>query len=128
MFDSSQDVPATGSLRWLKIFARALPPVTVGAIFVFIGYTKFDADPHGQWFQVFERIGFGQWFRVFTGVVQVAGGALLPFRRARTAGAALLGSTMVGAAITDAFVFGTPLLIIPLILLFVIAIVWVTSR
>jgi uncharacterized membrane protein YphA (DoxX/SURF4 family) len=90
--------------QWLKAFKAvlaALPRIGVGALFVFIGYTKFDSDPRGPWFQIFEQIGLGQWFRYLTGVMQVAGGVLLMFRRTLTVGAVMLGCTMAGAAFVD---------------------------
>ena len=77
--------------------------------------------------QIFEQIGLGQWFRIFTGVVQVTGGVLMIARRTRTAGAVLLGCTMAGAALVDIVVIGSPVAIVPLLLLIVIAAVWVTS-
>ena len=66
-------------------------------------------------------------FRVFTGVMQVAGAVLIAFRRTVTVGAALLGATMLGAAAVDVFLMGSPVVVIPLLLLFIIATVWVTS-
>jgi len=99
----------------------------MGALFVYLGYTKFDGDPKGPWFQIFEQIGLGQWFRVFTGVVQTLGGVLLMPRRTVTVGAVLTGSTMLGAALVDIFVVGSPIAIVPLLLLFLVATVWVTS-
>ena len=107
---------------------RFMPRLAVAAFFVVIGYTKFDDDPAGEWVQIFEQIGLGQWFRYFTGVMQIAGGLLMLFRRTLTAGAAMLAATMLGAAIVDGVVFGSPILIIPLMFLFLIATVWVTSQ
>ena len=104
---------------------RALPAIAVGLLFIFIGYGKFES--RGVWVTIFEQIGLGQWFRIFTGVVQVTGGVLMIPRRTRTAGAVLLGCTMVGAAIVDIVVIGSPVVIVPLLLLIVIAAVWVTS-
>ena len=40
-----------------------VPPALVGLLFVLIGYTKFDSNPRGEWYQIFEQIGLGQWFR-----------------------------------------------------------------
>ena len=107
---------------------RHLPALAVGLLFIFIGYGKFDGNPHRVWFRIFEQIGLGQWFRIFTGVVQMTGGVLMFLRRTRTAGAALLGCTMVGATIVDVAVVGSPVAIVPLFLLVVILAVWVTSR
>jgi uncharacterized membrane protein YphA (DoxX/SURF4 family) len=106
---------------------RFLPRLGVAALFLAIGYTKFDNDPKGEWVEIFERIGFGQWFRYFTGAIQMSGGILMLFRRTLTIGAAMLAATMLGAAIVDAIILGSPLLIIPLMLLFLVATVWVTS-
>lgn len=89
---------------WLSRFA-------LGMLFMSIGMSKFDADPHGMWFQIFEKIGFGQWFRITAGVMQVSGGALLLLPGTSRIGAAMLGATMVGAMVTDVFVLGSPLLV-----------------
>ena len=106
---------------------RTVPRLALGALFLYIGYTKFDGDPKGAWFQIFEQIGLGQWFRVFTGVVQTLGGALLFFHRTITPGAVLVGSTMLGAALVDIVVVGSPIAIVPLLLLILTATIWVTS-
>ena len=99
MFELNPSIPESTSVVAARRVLRAVPRVALGALFVFIGYTKFDGDPKGTWFQIFEQIGLGQWFRVFTGVVQTLGGALLVFRRTLTVGAVLLGATMLGAAL-----------------------------
>src|SRR6266850_636759 len=75
--------------------------IAVAAAFVFIGGTKFNNDPHGMWFKLFEQIGWGQWFRSFTGAMQVAGGLLLLTRWTLTAGAAMLARTMIGAMFVE---------------------------
>ena len=106
---------------------RHLPAIAVGLLFVFIGYGKFDGNPHRLWFHVFEQIGLGQWFRIFTGVVQVTGGVLMMPPRTRTIGAALLGCTMLGAAVVDVAVMKSPVVIVPLLLLIAIGVVWATS-
>jgi hypothetical protein len=123
--ESGADERALGTT--IRRLARALPALIVAAFFIVVGYTKFEGDPQGPWFGIFERIGLGQWFRVFTGVVQVTGGALMLWPRSRTYGVALLASTMVGAAIVDLFVLGSPAVIVPMMLLFVLAAVWATS-
>jgi putative oxidoreductase len=111
----------------VRRLARALPALLVAAFFIVVGYTKFSGDPQGPWFAIFERIGLGQWFRVFTGVVQVVGGALMLWPRSRTYGVVLLASTMIGAAAVDLLVLGSPAVIVPMMLLFVLAAVWATS-
>jgi hypothetical protein len=106
---------------------QSLPAAGVGLLFIVIGYTKFDSNPEGEWVRMFDQIGLGPWFRVFTGAVQIAGGALILPRKTRTIGAVMLGATMLGAAAVDVFILGSPLVIAPLLLLFLIATVWVTS-
>ena len=128
MFELEAPVEESRARTVFKRVLSALPRAGVGVLFVFIGYTKFDDDPKGEWVQIFDEIGIGQWFRYVTGVVQVTGGLLMPFRRTLTAGAVLLGSTMLGAAIVDGFILGSPMLIIPLMLLFIVATVWVTAQ
>lgn len=94
---------------------RALLPIPFGLLFVYIGWTKFDSQ--SMWVQIFARIGLGQWFRFLTGAIQIAGGVLLIPRRTRLAGGALIGCTMLGAAIADVFFLGYgPLAIVPLAL------------
>ena len=126
MFESTEPAVASRASTIGGALARALPAIAIGVLFVFIGYGKF-AD-RGAWVRIFEQIGLGQWFRIFTGIVQVTGGVLMIPRRTRTAGAVLLGCTMIGAAIVDVAIMGSPVVIVPLLLLFTIATVWVTSR
>jgi putative oxidoreductase len=126
VFDSTLPSDRSRARVIARSVARALPPIAVGVLFVFIGYGKF--ENRGVWVKIFEEIGLGQWFRLFTGVVQVSGGVLFVPRRTRTVGAVLLGSTMLGAAIVDVVVVGSPIVVVPLLLLILIAVVWVTSR
>ena len=127
MFELNPSIPQSTSVAAARRVLRVVPRVALGGLFVFIGYSKFDGDPKGTWFQIFEQIGLGQWFRILTGVMQTLGGALLVFRRTLTIGAALVGSTMLGAALVDAVMLGSPIVIVPLLLLILIATVWVTS-
>ena len=127
MFELETAVEESRSRAALRSALRIMPRIGVAALFVFIGYTKFDDDPRGEWVQMFDRIGLGQWFRYFTGVMQVAGGVLIVFRRTLTVGAAMLAATMLGAAIVDIAVIGSPIFIVPLLLLFLVATVWVTA-
>ena len=120
MEESSAKAALRGALR-------SLPAIGVSALFIVIGYTKFNDDPASEWVRIFDQIGLGQWFRYVTGAVQIAGGILMAPRRTRTAGALMLATTMLGAAVVDVVILGSPLVIAPLLLLFVIATVWVTS-
>lgn len=125
MFETSAPADVSRARAVAITLARNLPAIAIGLLFIFIGYGKF--ENRGMWVQIFDQIGLGQWFRIFTGVVQLSGGVLILFRRGRTIGAALLGCTMLGAAIVDIVVIGSPVAIVPLLLLIVIAAVWVTS-
>jgi uncharacterized membrane protein YphA (DoxX/SURF4 family) len=107
---------------------RWLPRLSLGLLFMYVGQTKFNSDPHGTWVPVFERIGFGQWFRYFTGVMQIAGGILLLLPRTLTAGAALLACTMIGAILTDMFVMHSALFFVPTLLLVAIVVAWLSAR
>ena len=125
MFDTTAPADTSRTRVLAGSVVRSLPAVAIGVLFILIGYGKFAS--RGVWVTIFEQIGLGQWFRIFTGVVQVTGGVLMIARRTRTAGAVLLGCTMLGAAIVDIVVMGSPVVIVPLLLLIVIAAVWVTS-
>jgi putative oxidoreductase len=97
----------------------------VVAAFLFIGATKFNSDPGGEWFKIFERIGWGQWFRYFTGAVQITGALLLLTRWTLTIGAGLLACTMLGAMIVDIVVMhAVGYAFLPLVLLGVIGATW----
>jgi uncharacterized membrane protein YphA (DoxX/SURF4 family) len=103
--------------------------VAIVLAFVFIGWSKFSSDPRSLWVQLFDKIGFGQWFRYFTGVMQVAGALLMLHRRTITAGAAMLGCTMIGAALTDVFVMhAIGYVLAPLALLGIISAIWFAVR
>jgi uncharacterized cupin superfamily protein len=78
----------------LDIFTAWLPRLGIVLAFLFIGSTKFNDDPRGEWFKIFEQIGLGQWFRHFTGGMQVTGALLLLTPWTRTLGAAMLGGTI----------------------------------
>jgi putative oxidoreductase len=128
MFELQPAIEESPARTTIRRVARYLPSLGVGLFFIVIGYTKFDGDPNGQWVRLFDRIGVGQWFRIVTAVVQVSGGALMLWPRARTVGAAMLASTMAGAACVDLFVLGSPVAVVPLMLLFLIVAVWATSE
>jgi putative oxidoreductase len=113
----------------MDVFALWMPRLALVAVFLFIGLTKFNNDPRGEWYRLFERIGLGQWFRLFTGAVQVTGALLLIPRRTLTLGAAVLACTMVGAMLVDIFVVGAAgFALLPLILIGFISAVWYAGR
>jgi putative oxidoreductase len=113
----------------IDVFTMWLPRLALIAAFVFIGATKFNDNPNGMWFKLFEQIGFGQWFRYFAGVMQVGGALLMLTPWTLTLGAAMLACTMVGAMITDIFVMhAVGYALVPLILLGMITAVWFNGR
>jgi putative oxidoreductase len=102
--------------------------VLLAAFFVFASAPKLLGDPTAV--QMFDVIGLGQWFRYLTGALELLGaiGLLIP----RLAGLAALGlaGVMVGATITQAFVFAAPAMaLMPLALVVVfLAIAWGRRR
>src|SRR5579859_6723771 len=71
----------------------------VALFFVLFGVDHFSNQPNSEWVVIFAKIGVGQWFRVATGVIEVAGAALLVFPWTRFIGAGLLVATMLGAIV-----------------------------
>jgi putative oxidoreductase len=100
----------------------------LAVFFTSFGFEKVFAGPDSYWTTLFADIGLGQWFRYATGAVQLLGAALVLLPRTFLVGAALAGSTMVGAIFCHLFVLSTGVggAIIPAVFLgFVIA---ATSR
>ncbi|MBB5156756.1 DoxX family protein [Saccharopolyspora phatthalungensis] len=96
----------------------------LAAFFAFAAVPKLIGDPTTV--EMFGLIGLGQWFRYLTGALELLGaiGLLVP----RLAGPAALGlaCVMVGATITQLFVFDSPVMALPplvLVLVFV-ALAW----
>jgi len=113
----------------IDVFTLWVPRIAVVLAFVFIGGTKFVGDPNGEWYKIFERIGWGQWFRYVTGAIQVAGALLMLTPWTLTVGAAMLACTMVGAAFVDIFVMhAAGFALAPLALLGMVAAVWYAGR
>ena len=127
MFEVKPVIEESPTKVALRNVIQSLPAAAIGLVFMFIGCTKFNSDPKSEWVKIFDQIGLGQWFRIFTGVTQIIGGLLMMPGKTRTIGAVMLGCTMLGAAAVDVFIMGSPLVIAPLLLLFLIATVWVTS-
>ena len=64
------DVPS----KWRTIAIWALR-VVLGLVFLYVGTTKLTGTGHT--IEYFAAIGWGQWFRYLTGVLDIAGVALL---------------------------------------------------
>lgn len=73
--------------------------VCVAVLFGSVGYEKLSPTPGSYWVTLFADIGFGEWFMYLTGAIQVLGAVLVLVPRTSVVGAALVGSTMVGAIV-----------------------------
>ena len=99
---SAAGVAKVGVGQWLVRGAVAF-------VFIASGFEKFGTGAASrEWITIFARIGFGDWFRYATGVIEIAGGALLLVPSVAWAGTALLVATMVGAIAAHIFVLGDP--------------------
>ncbi|MEV5539103.1 DoxX family protein [Saccharopolyspora shandongensis] len=102
--------------------------ILLAVFFVLASAPKLLGEPTAV--QMFDLIGFGQWFRYLTGGLELLGaiGLLVP----RLAGAAALGlaGVMVGATITQVFVFQAPVMaLMPFVLvLLFLAVAWGRRR
>jgi uncharacterized membrane protein YphA (DoxX/SURF4 family) len=93
-----------GSRRELTDVRGWLLRILVALLFVLFSLGKFNADPRGEWFRIFARIGFGQWFRVATGLIELIGGVLFLFPGTARLAAIPLAGTMLGAIIVHLYV------------------------
>ena len=87
-------------MTYLSIGLRVLLTLA----FVGAGGAKLAGIP--MMVETFETIGFGQGFRYFTGLVEIAGAALLWWPNRQAIGASVLGGTMVGAVLSHWFILG----------------------
>jgi putative oxidoreductase len=99
------ELPAERTPDRIDLIRTWVPRVAMSLFFLSFGSQKF-TDRY--WTEVFATIGFGDWFRYFTGVLQVAGAALLLIPRTALIGAAILACTMVGAMLAWVFFLGSP--------------------
>lgn len=79
--------------------------IGIGLVFALFGREKF-TDP--MWVRFFDQVGFGQWFRYFTGVVEIAGAALVLFPKTTKIGALILAITMAVASLIHIIVLRHP--------------------
>jgi putative oxidoreductase len=80
----------------------------VAFAFVLFGFDKFPSGPGAPWVRFFDQVGVGQWFRYFTGIVEVAGGALVLFPATTRIGVAILAATMAVASVMHVFIIHQP--------------------
>jgi putative oxidoreductase len=83
--------------------------VCVAVLFGSVGYEKLSPGPGSYWVTLFAELGFGEWFMYVTGAIQVLGAVLVLVPRTPVSllGAALVGSTMVGAIVCHLAVLDT---------------------
>ena len=96
--------------------------IVAGLAFLAAGLSKLAGAEQMQ--QVFGDIGFGQWFRYVTGLIEVAGAALLFVPGLAIYGAGLLICTMIGAVLTHLFLIGGSALPALVLLAICAAIAW----
>lgn len=87
-------------MKYLSLGVRALLTLA----FLGAGGAKLAGVP--MMVQTFDAVGFGQWLRYLTGIVEIAGAALLWWPNRQVIGASVLGGTMVGAVLTHWFILG----------------------
>jgi len=80
----------------------------IALAFLLFGCDKFPSGPGAQWVRFFDQVGVGQWFRYFTGIVEVAGAALVLFPTTTRIGIAILTATMAVASVVHIFVIRQP--------------------
>jgi hypothetical protein len=80
------------------------PRAFLTLVFVGAGGAKLAGVP--MMVETFDAIGFGQWLRYVTGIVEVAGAALLWWPSRQVVGAAVLGATTVRAVLTHWVILG----------------------
>jgi len=92
--------------RWRNIGIWALR-LLLGFIFLYIGTTKLTGT--GNTVEYFSAIGWGQWFRYLTGILDIAGAALLFAPRWTFYGAIILACSVgVGTLISLTVLRGNP--------------------
>ena len=99
---SSAEIQTTS--RWKPISGWILKGLLALA-FLAAGGAKLYGAP--MMVESFERIGFGQWFRYLTGALEIIGAITILVPSASAFGALLLSCIMIGAIITHAFIGGS---------------------
>lgn len=102
--DATDATPASPRHRRLTIALRALQ-IALAITFAITGGAKVAGAPVTV--AAFQIISVGQWFRVVTGLLELAGAALLLIPALAGLGASLLGVVMVGAVATHLLVLHT---------------------
>lgn len=96
--------------------------IIAGLAFLAAGAAKLAGAQ--QMVAVFDGVGVGQWFRYATGLIEIAGAALLFVPGKAIYGAGLLGCTMIGAIFTHLFLIGGSPVPAVVLLLICAAIAW----
>ena len=119
--------------KWRRIAIWALR-VVLGLVFLYVGTTKLTGT--GSTVEYFAAIGWGQWFRYLTGLLDIAGVALLFAPKSICYGAIVLACDVgLGALISLTVLRGNPtwgssaMVAIPLVLtLLAVILAWLTRR
>jgi uncharacterized membrane protein YphA (DoxX/SURF4 family) len=111
--------------KGLIIAGRAVL-VVVGLFFMMNGF--FKASGADQAVTTFQSYGYADWFRVLIGVIELAGGLALMFRKTFFYAAVLLTVVLVGAVVTHINHSESAMLPMPLALIVILAIAFVRRR
>jgi len=100
------NVPEAVRKKWQRIAGWVLR-VVLGIVFLYIGTTKLTGT--GNTIEYFAAIGWGQWFRYLTGILDIAGAALLFVPKWTCYGAIVLACSVgVGTVISLTILRGDP--------------------
>ena len=83
-----------------------VPTAMLTFVFVAQGFAKFSTS--SGWFSAFRHWGYPDWFRMTVGVIEIAGGLLVLWRRSAPIGAILIICVMLGAMWTHTWVDHRP--------------------
>jgi hypothetical protein len=92
--------------RWHHVLLLEVTEIALSAIFLLVGATKLLGRPDTV--ALFHAIGIGQWFRYATGIVEVAGGALLLIPVMSGSSAVVLSGIMIVATLVELVVLHRP--------------------
>jgi uncharacterized membrane protein YphA (DoxX/SURF4 family) len=113
-------------MRYVRIIALWTLQIFIGLLFVLVGVMKFQ-DP--VWARNFARWGYPDGFYMVVGVLEAAGGAAFLVPRLTTYASLLLVAMMAGALLTHLVYGELHRLPVPLVYLFVTALVgWLRRK
>jgi putative oxidoreductase len=74
----------------------------------FVGVSSAKLMGNPEMVALFTAVGIGQWFRYVTGILELTGAVLIVVPRARSIGAVLLATIMLGAITAHLFILHVP--------------------